>query len=66
MGFDVVGDAPGVLDGFAVHLEDGEGAVGGVDEVDLLAADPAEEAALDGAGDGVRRGLDPRALSNCR
>ena len=34
LGFDVVGDGPGVLDGFAVHVEDGERAVRGVDEVD--------------------------------
>src|SRR5690349_19200111 len=30
LGFDVVGDRPGVLDSLAIHVEDGEGAVGGV------------------------------------
>src|SRR5438067_973976 len=34
LGLDVVGDRPGVFDRFAVHVEDGQRAVGGVDEID--------------------------------
>src|SRR5262245_29617623 len=34
LGFDVVGDRPGMLDRLAIHVEDGERAVGGIDEVD--------------------------------
>src|SRR5262245_48759264 len=33
LGLDVVGDRPGVFDRLAIHVEDGQRAVGGVDEV---------------------------------
>ena len=53
LGLDVVGDRPGVLDRLAVHVEDGQRAVGGVDEVD--GAEP-------GVGRGEELGL---LLSGC-